>query len=130
MNFGADFMDKKLAVGLYTNLADYLGGKRSLQQFRDWFDQETWGIVEGAPSLTQQIAGEIELRLAEFTNHHRDEPELKAVLQPLLPVFGVLLFNISATSGTANLTSPSEDFGSRFGISGAEVSLSGSARRA
>ncbi len=113
MNFGADFMDKKLAVGLYTNLADYLGGKRSLQ-----------------PSLTQQIAGEIELRLAEFTNHHRDEPELKAVLQPLLPVFGVLLFNISATSGTANLTSPSEDFGSRFGISGAEVSLSGSARRA
>jgi hypothetical protein len=32
----------------------------------------------------RQIAGEIELRIAEFTNGHLSETELRALFQPLL----------------------------------------------
>ena len=64
-------------------LAKYLGGPISLSQFRDWFDTETWDL-DMQPDALGQIIGEIELRLAEFTNGHLSERELRALLQPLL----------------------------------------------
>jgi hypothetical protein len=65
-------------------LATYLSGKISLPQFRDWFDAETWDL-DAQPDLPLgQAVGEIELRLAEFTNGHRTEDNLRATLQPLL----------------------------------------------
>lgn len=65
-------------------LADYLTGKISLSQFRDWFDAETWELDIVPETPRGQVVGEIELRLAEFTNGHRTEDDLRSMLQPLL----------------------------------------------
>ncbi len=77
-------MNQDLLNGIRTHLANYLSGKASLRQFRDWFDVETWGIAAELDSPVRQLAGEIDLRIAEFTNGHRTEDDLKAMLQPLL----------------------------------------------
>jgi hypothetical protein len=68
---------------LRSHLADYLDGTRSLSEFRDWFDVETWGVASEPDSLVRQTAGEIELRIAEFTNGHLSEQELQKLLRPL-----------------------------------------------
>ena len=65
-------------------LCDYLTRKISLSQFRDWFDVETWELDVEPETPRGQVVGEIELRLAEFTNGHRTEDDLRSILQPLL----------------------------------------------
>lgn len=77
-------MDQDLLLAIRTQLGRYLNGKSSLRQFREWFDVETWGVAAEKDSPVRQLAGEIELRLAEFTNGHLSEGELRAALQPLL----------------------------------------------
>ncbi len=70
---------------LQSRLVDYLTGNSSLSEFRDWFDLETWGIAAESDSLVRDLAGEIELRLAEFTNGHLSENEVRRHLKNLLP---------------------------------------------
>lgn len=77
-------MDADLLSDIRDRLRRYLSREISLDQFREWFDLETWDVIDKASSATQQFAGEIELRLAEFTNGHLSEAELRALLQPLL----------------------------------------------
>jgi hypothetical protein len=69
---------------LQSHLKDYLTGKSSLPEFRDWFDVETWDFATEADTAVRQVAGEIELRLAEFTNGHLTEDELRRQLESLL----------------------------------------------
>jgi len=66
------------------HLREYLDRRISLSQFRDWFDLETWDIIDKVPSATQELAGEIELRLAEFTSGHLTEDELRTLFSSLL----------------------------------------------
>lgn len=66
-------------------LAQYLNRENSLSQFRDWFDSETWDLDLKTETALGQIVGEIELRLAEFTNGHRSEGDLRYHLESLLP---------------------------------------------
>ena len=77
-------MEQDLLLAIRTQLGRYLNGKSSLQQFRQWFDVETWGVAAGEASPVRQIAGEIELRLAEFTSGHLSESQLRAMLQNFL----------------------------------------------
>ena len=65
-------------------MAHYLNGKSTLRQFRDWFDVETWGLAAEPDSPLRQLGGEIELRIAEFTNGHLSEDDLRSMLKPLL----------------------------------------------
>jgi len=68
---------------LQNHLGSYLQGKSFLSEFRDWFDAETWGLAEGPDTVVSQVAGQIELHLAEFTIGHLTEEELRVQLQPL-----------------------------------------------
>ncbi len=77
-------MNQDLLLEIRTRLGRYLNGKSSLLQFREWFDVGTWGLAAESDSPARQIAGEIELRLAEFTNGHLNETELREMLRPLL----------------------------------------------
>jgi len=77
-------MKSDLVSDIREHLRRYLASEISLDEFRDWFDVETWDIIDKCPAVTQQFVGEIELRIAEFTNGHRTEDDLRAVLQPLL----------------------------------------------
>lgn len=77
-------MNQNLLSEIREHLGRYLSGKSTLEQFREWFDVETWGIAAEPDSPLRQLAGEIELRIAEFTNGHRTEDDLRSMLQPLL----------------------------------------------
>jgi hypothetical protein len=77
-------MNHDLLLDIRTQLGRYLSGKSSLRQFRKWFDVETWGLAAESDSPARQIAGEIELRIAEFTNGHLSEDDLRTLLQALL----------------------------------------------
>ena len=70
---------------LRSRLATYVEGNSSLSEFRDWFDLETWDTAGKSDSLFLDLVGEIELRLAEFTNGHLSENELRRHLETLLP---------------------------------------------
>jgi hypothetical protein len=77
-------MNQTTVLELRAQLSRYLNSITTLEDFRDWFDDETWGLAAEPDSPARQIAGEIELRIAEFTNGHLSESELRALLQPLL----------------------------------------------
>lgn len=66
-------------------VANCLSGDISLSQFRDWFDAETWDLDLQPETPLGQVVGEIELRLAEFTNGHRTEDDLRYHLESVLP---------------------------------------------
>jgi hypothetical protein len=77
-------MNHDLLLDIRTQLGRYLSGKSSLLQFREWFDVETWGLAAEPESPARQLAGEIELRIAEFTSGHITEQDLHDLLQALL----------------------------------------------
>jgi len=70
---------------LQAHLSRYLGNAITLDEIRDWFDEETWGLAGELDSPARKMAGEIELRLAEFTSGHRTEDDLRYHLESLLP---------------------------------------------
>ena len=76
-------MNQTTVLELQTQLSRYLNNATTLEEFRDWFDDETWGLAAEPDSLVRQIAGEIELRIAEFTNGHLTEQELRRLLRSL-----------------------------------------------
>lgn len=69
-------------------LARYLAGENSLRQFQEWFVPATWrGVFTSAAAL--DLAHEVELRLAEYTNGHWTERELRSLLLPLVRAYAV-----------------------------------------
>lgn len=77
-------MNQITADDLQDRLARYLDSVSTLREFRDWFDSETWGLAAEPDSLVRRIAGEIELRFAEFAAGHLTEMELRSQLENLL----------------------------------------------
>lgn len=77
-------MSAQLETEIHDNLVRYLSGQTTLEQFRDWFDAATWDLNPAGTTRLFQLAGEIDLRLAEFTNGHLTESELRAELRPLV----------------------------------------------
>ena len=61
-------MKSKLLAEIRDHLRRYLSREITLDEFREWFDVETWDIIDKCPPTTQKLAGEIELRIAEFTS--------------------------------------------------------------
>lgn len=117
-------MNEPLILELSNALQRYLASQSSLSEFRDWFDAATWNLEE-TDILLQQVIGEIELRLAEFSNGHWSESELRERFIPLLTV-AVVSARPLITTGVSNVTSsPATDPRSGFGIQFAEATLSG-----
>lgn len=76
-------MTREIDLEIRDWLGRYLDEEISLRQFEDWFVPVAWGIPRTANQGTLGLFGEIELRLAEFSNGHWTEPELRAKLEPL-----------------------------------------------
>jgi hypothetical protein len=66
-------------------LAAYLAGEISLSAFEDWFVPATWDLHRSDDPVPNALAGEIKLRLAEFSSGHWTEDELKERLHHLAP---------------------------------------------
>jgi hypothetical protein len=65
-------------------IARYLAGQISLQDFEDWFVARSWNFHEAATPLMQEIVSQVELLLAEHSNSHLDEQSLRQKLLPLV----------------------------------------------
>jgi hypothetical protein len=65
-------------------LARYLRGEIALEQFEDWLVQRSWNMHRDSEPAAQKLVAAIELRLAEHSSGHLDEPSLRSELVPLV----------------------------------------------
>ena len=77
-------MEKRLDLEIREKLAEYLVNQISLDQFQQWIVPATWDIEESNNSLASDLAHEIQLRLAEFSENHWTEGELRRLFSPLV----------------------------------------------
>jgi len=93
-------MNSNLDLIIRGELIRYLVGEISLRDFQNWFVSATWNLEETHNSLAQELASEIQLKLAEYTNGHWSEEELRRILRPL-----VQSYTVAITLGTQALPS-------------------------
>jgi hypothetical protein len=74
-----------LAADIRAALAQYLAGEIPLAAFDKWFTPATWNVERRTDPQAQALADEIDLRLAEYTNGHWTEAELRTKLADLQP---------------------------------------------
>lgn len=67
--------DKIDDTAIRVQLDRYLNGRSTLDEFEDWFSPATWDEAALTPEA-RELAGEIELRLSEFTSGHWSVAEL------------------------------------------------------
>lgn len=66
------------------HLAKYLSGAITFQAFDKWFTGATWNIDKSNESGAKDLANELELLIAEFTNDLIDETEFRHELKAFL----------------------------------------------
>jgi hypothetical protein len=69
-------------------IAAYLLGELTLDEFQHWLIPRAWEASPGNADLREpnalELLGDLELRLAEYTNGHLDESELQEALRTAL----------------------------------------------
>ena len=95
-------MTDSLAQQVRIWIARYLAGESTLPQFEESFTSATWNV--DADEQAQALVGEVQLRLAEFTNGDWTEDELRDHLAPFAPVWTTPA--AIATGATDELTRP------------------------
>jgi|SRR5208283_3371585 len=81
-------------------LARYLNGDISLHEFEGWFVPVAWSIEQSQSAEAIELAGEVELRLAEFSNGHWTEAELRSKLEPLVSMYETELIPLAQQAHT------------------------------
>ena len=69
---------------LLTNLARYIRGSMSLDAFEQWLIPATWDVEKVGNTALIDLVSQIKLRLAEFSNGHWTEKELREQLLKLV----------------------------------------------
>lgn len=77
-------MQTSLDRDLSAWLARYLAREVTLRQFQEWFVPATWNLDRALDARAADLAGEIELRLDEYSSGHLDEPQLRRELAGLV----------------------------------------------
>jgi hypothetical protein len=83
-------------VRIHDQLVRFLDGDLTLAEFEDWFTPVAWDVDQTSGQAAQRLAHGIELRLAEFSNGHLTEDELRASLRPLAAISKILV-NVQPT---------------------------------
>ncbi len=91
-------MRAPLAPDIRRALTDYLDGRTSLREFDHWFVPATSDLEQAVDPAAYDLAGEIDLRLAEYNRGHWTENELRTVLRPLIERTPVVLVSLRDTS--------------------------------
>ena len=86
-NFWVSLMAIRADLEIRSTLVRYLNSEISLAEFEDWFVPVAWNVEKTGNREAPELAAEIELRLAEFSNGHWSEPELRKILAPLVGVY-------------------------------------------
>lgn len=102
-------MLEELDLEIFRYLAAYLAGEISLEQFRDWFDASAWQSEKSSDEAAQ-VTSTVELRLAEYSNGHWTENELREQLFEVVRASPELLKSLAqlqiATGSTSVTVSP------------------------
>src|SRR5437762_2500883 len=64
-------------------LTRYLNGLISLRQFQEWFVPATWNVEQIHDQSAYDLTYDIELKLAEFSNGHLTENQLREELRQI-----------------------------------------------
>lgn len=109
-------MDFTSEFEIRQQLARYLKGEHTLNEFQDWFVPRSWNFHEKANPSLQKLVSSIELAIAEFTNGDWSRQELRDVLDLLLKTYEVdydplnperqQSFSVRTESGSSVLESP------------------------
>ena len=70
-------METSLDHDIRERLARYLRGETGLRDFDAWFVPATWEVDQERDPVAYDLTNEISLRLAEYSNGHWNEAELK-----------------------------------------------------
>lgn len=88
-------------------LAEYLSDRRSLDEFEDWFVQQSWNMHRDSSADAQRLASQIELVLSEFSDENITEAALRARLQRLASTYIATFAPVRAPGGSVTYTSNS-----------------------
>ena len=91
---------------LREQVAQFVGGQISRDEFEDWLVQNSWNIHRGRDIAAQRLVYAVELRLAENDSGHLPELEFRAELKSLLNNvnFPASPDDPIITSGSCNVT--------------------------
>jgi hypothetical protein len=81
-----------------------LTGRLSLEDFEDWLAQRSWNMHLDSPREAQELAADIQLRLAEFSLGHLPETELREDFKKFVSNFVVHAGDILMPTSTSNST--------------------------
>ncbi|MBI4507981.1 MAG: hypothetical protein HY691_20840 [Chloroflexi bacterium] len=77
-------MPPPLDVQIRAYVARYLSGDLTLRELQEWLAPVSWNIHRAGNQTAMDLAYDIELSLAEYTNGDWTEDELKDLLRPLV----------------------------------------------
>lgn len=84
-------------------LARYLAGEISLERFQEWFVPMAWDADQSGSWSAEELANEVELRLAEFSNGDRTEAELRELFRSTLETYTMAEAPEPVTSSSSEL---------------------------
>jgi hypothetical protein len=93
---------------IYRKIIEYLNNEIRLPDLENWLLSNLGQILNLPPSPAQDLAGDIELGLAEMSNGHRTESEFKSMMRNLIESGNIVIFDEAAagpysiSTGTAN----------------------------
>jgi len=82
---------------LRNELIRFLSDELSLDNFEDWFVQNSWNIHKSPDLVGQRLAYAVELRLAEHDSGHLPERDLRRELGELVKSYSVNLSQVPAS---------------------------------
>jgi hypothetical protein len=94
-----------LELQLRQHLSKYLANQMTLRQFLRWFTPISLDALESSRPGLQELAGEVELRLAEYMNGDWTEDDLRRLLRPITRTYVSSLFpgqGVASVSGSAS----------------------------
>jgi hypothetical protein len=98
--------DMNITSELYKKIIQYLNDEISVTQFEDWF-LPNFGLILSLPVCPpRDLAGDIQLALAEMSNGDRTEAELKALIKDLIESSDIVICASTPYSVSAGTTNP------------------------
>ena len=99
-------------------IASYLLSEIDLDQFEDWFVQNTWNVQKWGDPYLQDLVFAVESELSEYSGSNLSEASLRNRLMPMVQIYQVIYGDtpiVTSTSTAISQTAP-VDLGQPFGI--------------
>lgn len=91
---------------LYKKIIRYLNDEISVTQFEDWFLPNFGRILNLPDCPPRNLAGDIQLALAEMSNGDRTEADLKSLVRDLIERGDIVICESAPYSVSAGTTNP------------------------